>query len=79
MSQGTITVRINEHVRLDKRGRSSKWQARVKLADGTWHRFSTKTEDQDRATDVAMKFFYTAEDRLKNCLTSAPMGPNSVI
>ncbi len=68
MSQGTITVRINEHVRLDKRERSSKWQARVKLADGTWHRFSTKTEDQGKATDVAMKFFYTAEDRLKNKL-----------
>ena len=46
MSQGTTTVRINEHVRLDRRERSSKWQARVKLADGTWHRFSTKTEDQ---------------------------------
>ena len=68
MSQGTQTIRINEHVRLDKRERSSKWQARVKLADGTWHRFSTKTEDQDRAADVAMKFFYTAEDRLKNKL-----------
>jgi integrase len=68
MSQDTTTVRINEHVRLDKRGRSSKWQARVKLANGTWHRFSTKTEDQDRATEVAMKFYYTAEDRLKNKL-----------
>ena len=68
MSQGTKTIRINEHVCLDKRERSSKWQARVKLADGTWHRFSTKTEDQDRAADVAMKFFYTAEDRLKNKL-----------
>lgn len=68
MSQGTKTIRINERVRLDKRERSSKWQARVKLADGTWHRFSTKTEDQDKATEVAMKFFYTAEDRLKNNL-----------
>ncbi|MCE8525799.1 site-specific integrase [Ruegeria pomeroyi] len=68
MSQGTKTIRINERVRLDKRERSSKWQARVKLADGTWHRFSTKTEDQEKATEVAMKFFYTAEDRLKNNL-----------
>ena len=32
MSQGTKTIRINEHVRLDRRERSSKWQARVKLA-----------------------------------------------
>lgn len=68
MSQDTKTIRINERVRLDKRERSSKWQARVKLADGTWHRFSTKTEDQEKATEVAMKFFYTAEDRLKNNL-----------
>ncbi|SHK49107.1 Phage integrase family protein [Shimia gijangensis] len=68
MSQGTKAIRINEHVRLDKRERSSKWQARVKLADGSWHRFSTKTEDQDKAAAVAMKFFYTAEDRLKNKL-----------
>ena len=68
MSQGLQTIRINEHVRLDRRERSSKWQARVKLADGTWHRFSTKTEDQEKAANVAMKFFYTAEDRLKNKL-----------
>lgn len=68
MSQGVETIRINESVRLDRRERSAKWQARVKLADGTWHRFSTKTEDQKKATETAMKFFYTAEDRLKNKL-----------
>jgi integrase len=68
MSQGVETIRINENVRLDRRERSAKWQARVKLADGTWHRFSTKTDDQQKATETAMKFFYTAEDRLKNKL-----------
>ena len=68
MSQDVQTIRISEHVRLDKRARSAKWQARVKLADGSWHRFSTKTEDVERATDMAMKFFYTAEDRAKNNL-----------
>jgi len=68
MSQDVQTIRISEYVRLDKRARSAKWQARVKLADGSWHRFSTKTEDVERATDMAMKFFYTAEDRAKNNL-----------
>ncbi len=68
MSQNVQTIRISEYVRLDKRENSAKWQARVKLADGSWHRFSTKTEDLERATDMAMKFFYTAEDRAKNNL-----------
>ncbi|NBV60217.1 MAG: hypothetical protein EBR73_03970, partial [Rhodobacteraceae bacterium] len=68
MSQDVQTIRISEYVRLDKRPNSVKWQARVKLADGSWHRFSTKTEDVERATDLAMKFFYTAEDRAKNNL-----------
>jgi integrase len=68
MSQDVQTIRISEYVRLDKRSNSAKWQARVKLADGSWHRFSTKTEDVERATDLAMKFFYTAEDRAKNNL-----------
>lgn len=57
MSQDVQTIRISEYVRLDKRQRGAKWQARVKLADGSWHRFSTKTEDVERATDLAMKFF----------------------
>jgi integrase len=68
MSQDVQTIRISEYVRLDKRANSAKWQARVKLADGTWHRFSTKTEDPERAAEAAMKFFYTSEDRLKNNL-----------
>ena len=68
MSQGVETIRVNENVRLDKRERSAKWQARVKLADGQWHRFSTKTEDPDKATEMAMKFYYASEDRLKNKL-----------
>ncbi|TQM92406.1 hypothetical protein [Roseinatronobacter monicus] len=39
-----------------------------KLADGQWHRFSTETEDPDKATEMAMKSFYSSEDRLKNKL-----------
>lgn len=68
MSRGVEVVELNERVRLDKRERSPKWQARVKLANGTWHRFSTRTEDLERAKDAALKFYYAADDRLKNNL-----------
>ena len=68
MKETNRTIKVSEHIRLDTRPGSAKWQARVKLADGSWHRFSTKTESIERATEVAMKFFYTSEDRLKNNL-----------
>ena len=68
MKETKRTIKVSEHIRLDTRPGSAKWQARVKLADGSWHRFSTKTESIERATEVAMKFFYTSEDRLKNNL-----------
>ena len=68
MKETKRTIKVSEHIRLDTSPGSAKWQARVKLADGSWHRFSTKTESIERATEVAMKFFYTSEDRLKNNL-----------
>ena len=68
MKETNRTIKVSEHIRLDTRPGSAKWQAQVKLADGSWHRFSTKTESLERATEVAMKFFYTSEDRLKNNL-----------
>jgi integrase len=68
VSADTETIRISEHIRLDKRARSLKWQARVRLADGKWHRFSTKTESFEQAREAALKFYYTAEDRRKNNL-----------
>ena len=68
MKETNRTIKVSEHIRLDTRPGSAKWQARVKLADGSWHRFSTKTESLERATEAAMKFFYTSEDRLKNNL-----------
>ena len=68
MKESGKTIKVSEHIRLDTRPSSAKWQARVKLADGSWHRFSTKTESVERATELAMKFFYTSEDHLKNNL-----------
>ena len=57
MKETNRTIKVSEHIRLDTRPGSAKWQARVKLTDGSWHRFSTKTESLERATEVAMKFF----------------------
>lgn len=54
MKETNITIKVSEHIRLDTRPGSAKWQARVKLADGSWHRFSTKTESLERAIEVAM-------------------------
>jgi integrase len=71
MKESAKTIKISEHIRLDTRPNSAKWQARVKLADGSWHRFSTKTESVERATELAMKFFYTSEDRLKTTCRKA--------
>ena len=60
MKETNRTIKVSEHIRLDTRPGSAKWQARVKLADGSWHRFSTKTESLERATEVAMKANRTA-------------------
>ena len=62
------TIKVSEHIRLDTRPGSAKWQVRVKLADGSWHEFSIKTESIKRAREVTMKFFYTSEDHLKDSL-----------
>jgi integrase len=43
-----------------KRERSSLWQARLRLDDGTWHRVSTKTGGFDEAADRAKVLYYEA-------------------
>lgn len=68
MSADVTTIFVNERVRLDKRDNSPRWQARVKLASGEWHRFSTKTTDLEQAKDIALKFYFAADERLKNKL-----------
>lgn len=68
MSADVETIYVNERVRLDKRPNSPRWQARVKLATGEWHRFSTKTTDLENAKDAALKFYFAADERLKNNL-----------
>lgn len=68
VSADVETNYVNERVRLDKRDNSPRWQARIKLASGEWHRFSTKTTDLEKSTEAALKYYFAAEERLKNKL-----------
>ena len=45
---------------LYRRNRSSRWQCRIKLKDGTWHRVSTGTCDLEEATDKAVEYYHNA-------------------
>ena len=51
-----------------KRVRSSVWQARLRLDNGTWHRVSTKTGDLDEASDKARALYYEAKVKADNKL-----------
>lgn len=62
------TERVNEKLTIYRRGLSSRWQARVKLANGEWHRFSTGKTDKDEAKEVALQQYYTVDFRTKNKL-----------
>ena len=46
---------------LYQRNRSARWQARLKLANGTWHRVSTGERDRVAAGRAALKQYYDAE------------------
>ena len=64
----TQTERINEKLTIYRRPRSTRWQARIRLSNGEWHRFSTgKTEFQE-AKEEALKQYYTADFKQKNKL-----------
>ncbi len=55
-------VKLNDGaVVVSTRPNSSMYQARVKIPDGRWRRFSTKTADYDEAKSIALKEY----DRLK--------------
>lgn len=62
-----IPIVANEVV-LYRRNRSARWQARLKLADKTWRRVSTKEQDSVLAGKVAMKLYYAAEFKRENKL-----------
>ena len=68
MTNDNTTIRINEKLTLYRRANSKRWQARLLLENGEWHRFSTKTTDLDAAKDFALKQYYTADFRKNNNL-----------
>ena len=53
---------------LYRRDRSARWQARLKLADGSWRRVSTSERDKMAAGKAAMKLYYDAEFKRENKL-----------
>lgn len=59
---------LDKKVSLYKRGRSTYWQAAIKLKNGKWERFSTGTEDEAEARDKALKLYYGAEAKAENKL-----------
>ena len=62
------TERINEKLTIYRRGFSSRWQARVRLPSGEWHRFSTGKVDLEDAKEVALQQYYSIDFRTKNKL-----------
>ena len=59
---------LDKKVNLYKRGKSSYWQAAIKLKNRKWERFSTGTDDVEAAKEKALKLFYGAEAKAENKL-----------
>ncbi|MEF3049189.1 hypothetical protein [Pseudotabrizicola sp. L79] len=51
----TQTERINDRLTIYLRPRSTRWQARIRLPNGEWHRFSTGKTDLSEAKEEALK------------------------
>jgi integrase len=64
----TNSVTINERLTLYRRSRSGRWQARVKLNTGEWHRFSTGTADFEKAKESANRELHNVGFRAENNL-----------
>lgn len=59
---------LDKKVNIYKRGRSSKWQAAIKLNNGKWERFTTGTEDESEAKEKAIQLYYGAQTKAENNL-----------
>ena len=64
MSKSVVVV--PHKVVIYTRSRSAAFQARIKLADGSWHRTSTKCYDEDEATERALELWYEVRAKDKN-------------
>ena len=58
---GELIKLMEGAVVLYKRDRSSRWQARLKLADKTWRRVSTNEKHPRKAVAAATKLYYEIE------------------
>ncbi|MCK4713925.1 MAG: hypothetical protein KAT26_13715, partial [Marinosulfonomonas sp.] len=76
MTNDTDAIKVNEKLTLYRCANSKRWQARLLLENGEWHRFSTKTTDLDAAKDFALKQFYTADFRKNNNLPESTRKPS---
>ena len=70
MEQKSLVL-LEDKVVIYQRERSSVWQARVKLADGKWHRQSTREHKEADAKEKALEIYYDARAKAKNNLPQA--------
>jgi hypothetical protein len=70
MEQKSVVL-LEDKVVIYQRERSSIWQARVKLADGKWHRQSTREHKEADAKEKALEIYYDARAKAKNNLPQA--------
>ncbi len=57
---------LDGKITLYKRERSSVWQARLKLANGKWHRTTTKKHDLEEAKERALEIYYEVKTKAEN-------------
>ena len=70
MEQKSVVL-LEDKVVIYQRERSNVWQARVKLADGKWHRQSTREHKEADAKEKALEIYYDARAKAKNNLPQA--------
>ena len=68
MSYGVNSIQIHKKLRLDKRAGSDNWYARLTLPSGKRLIKTTKTDDLEAATEVALRLYYEVDARIQNKL-----------
>ncbi|WP_171134964.1 tyrosine-type recombinase/integrase [Ruegeria sp. HKCCD7221] len=68
MSYGVATVDVHKKLKLDKRGGSDNWYARLTLDNGKRIVKSTKTDDLEEAKERAIELYHDTKARIANNL-----------
>lgn len=71
MSYGVQTIQVHKKLCLDKRRGSDNWYARLTLANGKRLVKSTKTDDVEKAKEIALQLYYEVDARVKNKLPAS--------